>query len=142
MASHRVVGRPFPKGASPNPGGRPKGFEDIQARARDLCPLAIEKLGQILLRPKASDSAVIRAAELLLERGYGKAPAFHTNDPGEFRDVLEMTDAQIRDRLAVIRRAASSTASIRWRCPAREATAGSSSAEGWSPHPGGGQTTR
>ena len=103
MASHRIIGRPFPKGVSPNPGGRPKGFEDIQARARDLCPLAIEKLGQILLRPKASDSAVIRAAELLLERGYGKPPAFHTNDPGQFRDVLEMTDAEIRDRLAVIR---------------------------------------
>ena len=91
------------KGASPNPGGRPKGFEDIQARARDLCPLAIEKLGQILLRPKASDSAVIRAAELPLERGYGEAPAFHTTDPGQFRDVLEMTDAEIRDRLGVLR---------------------------------------
>ena len=46
---------------------------------------------------------MIRATELLLERGYGKPPAFHTNDPGQFRDVLEMTDAEIRDRLAVIR---------------------------------------
>ena len=47
--------------------------------------------------------AVIRAAELLLERGYGKAPVFHTDDPAEFRDVLELTDAEIRDRLAAIR---------------------------------------
>ena len=46
---------------------------------------------------------MIRAAELLLERGFGKAPAFHTNDPGQFRDALEMTDAEIRDRLAVLR---------------------------------------
>ena len=46
---------------------------------------------------------MIRATELLLERGYGKAPAFHTNDPAEFRDVLELTDAEIRDRLAAIR---------------------------------------
>ena len=46
---------------------------------------------------------MIRATELLLERGYGKAPAFHTTNPAEFRDVLEMTDPQIRDRLAAIR---------------------------------------
>ena len=52
---------------------------------------------------QVTDSAVIRAASLLLERGYGRPPAFHTNDPGQFRDVLEMTDAEIRDRLAVIR---------------------------------------
>ena len=32
-----------------------------------------------------------------------KPPAFHTNDPTQFRDVLEMSDAEIRDRLAVIR---------------------------------------
>ena len=103
MAYERVIGRPFPKGASPNPGGRPRGFEDIAQRARDLCPLAIERLGEILRDPKSKDMAVIRAAELLLERGYGKAPAFHTNDPVEFRDVLELTDAEIRDRLAAIR---------------------------------------
>ena len=91
------------KGRSANPGGRPRGFEDVAQRARDLGPLAIERLGEILRDPKSKDGAVIRAAELLLERGYGKAPAFHTNDPGEFRDVLEMTDAEIRDRLAVLR---------------------------------------
>ena len=59
--------------------------------------------GEGLMPGVVSDSAVIRAAELLLERGYGKPPAFHTNDPGQFRDVLETTDAQIRDRLGVIR---------------------------------------
>ena len=32
-----------------------------------------------------------------------KPPASHTSDPTQFRDVLEMTDAEIRDRLAVIR---------------------------------------
>ena len=88
------------KGRSANPGGRPRGFEDVAQQARDLGPLAIERLGEILRDPKSKDGAVIRAAELLLERGYGKAPAFHTNDPAEFRDVLEMSDAEIRDRLA------------------------------------------
>ena len=91
------------KGRSANPGGRPRGFEDVAQQARDLGPLAIERLGEILRDPKSKDGAVIRAAELLLERGYGKAPVFHTNNTAEFRDVLEMTDQQIRDRLAAIR---------------------------------------
>ena len=91
------------KAEARTPGGRPRSFEDIAQRARDLCPLAIERLRAILRDPKSKDGSVIRAAELLLERGYGKAPAFHTNDPGQFRDVLEMSDAQIRDRLGVLR---------------------------------------
>ena len=41
------------KGRSANPGGRPHGFEDVAQRARDLGPLAIEKLGEILRNPKS-----------------------------------------------------------------------------------------
>ena len=73
---------------------------------------------------------MIRATELLLERGYGKLPAFHTNDPGQFRDVLETTDAQIRDRLGVIRGLLIEQVSIPWRCPTRNS-------QGWSPRPPG-----
>ena len=124
------------KGRSANPGGRPRGFEDIAQRARDLGPLAIERLGEILRDPKSKDGAVIRAAELLLERGYGKAPAFHTNDPGEFRDVLEMTDAQIRDRLAAIRAELLQHGIDPLALPSRRATEGSSSAKVVAP-PGG-----
>ena len=50
------------------------------------------------------------------------AQVSQANDPAEFRDVLEMTDAEIRDRLGVLRGCSSSTASIRWRCRIREAT--------------------
>ena len=106
MSSLGNLGRGNPawvKGRSANPGGRPRGFEDIAQRARDLGPLAIDRLGEILRDPKAKDGAVIRAAELLLERGYGKPPVFHTTNAVQFRDVLELTDAEIRDRLTVIR---------------------------------------
>ena len=91
------------KGRSANPGGRPRGFEDIAQQARDLCPLALARVEQILRDPKSRDVAVIRAAELVLERGFGKAPAFYTNSATEFRDVMQMTDAEISERLAVLR---------------------------------------
>lgn len=93
------------KGVSPNPGGRPSGFNEIQNSARALGPLAIQRLGEILADPKAKHVAVIRAAELILERGFGKPPAFSTSSPSAFKDALQMTDAQITERLAAIRAA-------------------------------------
>ena len=48
----------------------------IAQQARDLCPLGIARLGEILRDPKSKDGAVIRATELLLERGYGKRRRF------------------------------------------------------------------
>ena len=94
---------PWVKGQSGNPGGRPAGFEDIALQARALAPLAIQRLGDILRNDKAKPAAWTRAAELILERGFGKAPAFKTTDPQDFRDVLQLTDAQIRERLAALR---------------------------------------
>ena len=70
--------------------------------ARDLCPLALERIGQILRDPMSPDTAVIRAAELVLERGYGKAPAM-LKPANEYRDPLQMTDAEISERLAALR---------------------------------------
>ena len=84
MPSHGNLRRGNPawvKGRSANPGGDRAASKTSPNSARDLGPLAIEQLGEILRDPKSKDRAVIRAAELLLERGYGKAPAFHTNDP-------------------------------------------------------------
>ena len=72
------------KGRSANPGGRPRGFEDIAQRARDLCPLAIERLGEILRDRSQRTARSSAQPSSLLERGYGKAPAFHTNDRQSF----------------------------------------------------------
>ena len=65
-------GRPFTKGVSGNPGGRPKVLGDVQELARQKSPEAIETLSKILLDEKAAPAARVAAANALLDRGYGK----------------------------------------------------------------------
>ena len=65
-------GRPFPKGVSGNPGGRPKVLGDVQELARQKSPEAIETLSKIMRDEKAAPAARVAAANALLDRGYGK----------------------------------------------------------------------
>ena len=46
-------GRPFPKGVSGNPGGRPKVLGDVQELARQKSPEAITTLANIMHDEKA-----------------------------------------------------------------------------------------
>ena len=69
-----TIGRPFQKGQSGNPGGRPKEIAEVKELAREHMPAAIEALASIMNNPKASDAARVSAASALLDRGYGKAP--------------------------------------------------------------------
>ncbi|MGH7066773.1 MAG: DUF5681 domain-containing protein [Acetobacteraceae bacterium] len=64
-------GRPFRKGQSGNPGGRPKRAVEIQALARRHTSSAIATLLEIATRG-ASESARVAAANALLDRGWGK----------------------------------------------------------------------
>ena len=69
--------KPFPKGVSGNPNGRPKKLPELDKLLADV--LGEEKDGvtaaeAILKKLRAMAAAGnIRAAELLLDRGYGKA---------------------------------------------------------------------
>lgn len=68
-----VRGRPFQKGQSGNPGGRPKdSFELIEMRAlaKDLSKRAVERLGQML--DHDDGRVVVAAAKEILDRAYGK----------------------------------------------------------------------
>jgi hypothetical protein len=65
-------GRPFQKGLSGNPGGRPRGLGDVQELARQQSPEAINTLAKIMQDQKAAPAARVAAANSLLDRGYGK----------------------------------------------------------------------
>src|SRR5688500_7348115 len=57
-------------GQSGNPGGRPKVSAEIRGLARDHGAQAIERL--VALMRSKNESVAVRAAEALLDRGYGR----------------------------------------------------------------------
>lgn len=65
---------PWVKGQSGNPGGKPKGHKEVQDLARRYTTDAIQTLADICSNPTATPGARVSAAEVLLDRGWGKAP--------------------------------------------------------------------
>jgi len=63
---------PWVKGASGNPGGRPKELPDVRALARSRGKEAIDTLHGIMRDEKAPPAARIAASVALLDRGYGR----------------------------------------------------------------------
>ena len=68
----KVRGRPFQKGQSGNPGGRPKDLNGVRELARSYAGEAIETLVKIMRDKRASASGRAGAAGAMLDRGFGK----------------------------------------------------------------------
>ncbi len=75
--SKKTVGRPFQPGQSGNPNGRPKMPKDLKEAFKAASPKALEILKKILADPAAKDSDRLRAAEIILDRAYGKPARVH-----------------------------------------------------------------
>jgi hypothetical protein len=68
-----MKGRPFKKGQSGNPGGRPRVAGELRVLARQHVSVAIGELARLALKAK-SESVRVAAIRELFDRGYGKTP--------------------------------------------------------------------
>jgi len=90
------------RGASGNPGGRPRTIGSVRDLARQQTELAISTLAEICHRG-TTEMARITAARELLDRGWGKAPVaveFRELDPEDFAGRLSLAVEQTRAVMA------------------------------------------
>ena len=78
------IGKPFQKGQSGNPGGRPKVVAEVRDLAREHTVEAVQTLVSIMTNPKSAPAARVSAANALLDRGYGKPPQHVTGENANF----------------------------------------------------------
>lgn len=84
-AQRDSAGRFLP-GKTGNPGGRPKGYADVAALAREAGPDAIAKL--VCLMDSEDERIALMSATVLLDRGYGK-PRQGIEIDAEVRGVMQ-----------------------------------------------------
>ena len=93
---------PIKPGEVRNPGGRPKVPEEVKAALQAATPAAVATLVEIMTSGKSEDTRV-KAANIILERVYGKATAqvdVRVTDVGAMHlQLLEEIRARRQERL-------------------------------------------
>ena len=89
----RGPGRPFEKGKSGNPRGRPKQTQeqkDALQMIRDLAPEAAEKLRDILHDEKTKPADALRAIEMIFDRAFGKGDITVNEVNGALQAIMDI----------------------------------------------------
>src|SRR5215831_16014369 len=92
--------RPFQKGQSGNPSGRGKTPPDVREMSRGLTKEAIGCLATVMRNPKALPAARVRAAEVILDRAWGRPETSATIRVQN--DVRDLSTAEILAVLATV----------------------------------------
>lgn len=98
----RSRGRPFEPGRSGNPGGRPKGIDRVRELCRGKTELAVLTLASIMVNKRVNAGARVRAAQEILDRGWGKPnqPISGPDDgPIKFQDERAAINRQLETML-------------------------------------------
>lgn len=88
-----MVGKPFAKGRSGNPSGRPKIAPEVKELARVHTAEAIRTLAAIMKDKKSGAMARATASNSLLDRGYGK-PTQHIDAHVDLIDRLGLAEQE------------------------------------------------
>lgn len=116
VETKKTIGKPFEKGLSANPGGRPKGLaklvRQVSRDGRDPVLLLMDILHGRIKGTRIRDR--LDAAKELLDRGYGKSTTHsesevtvHNDRPlaswsvGDLRKALEMMGKKEADRKSI-----------------------------------------
>ena len=89
----RGKGRPFVKGQSGNPKGRPKQTQeqkDALQMIRDLAPEAAAKLRDILNDDRTRPADMLRAIEMIFDRAFGKETPNQTEVSGVLQVICDI----------------------------------------------------
>jgi hypothetical protein len=87
VAANRTAQGRFEKGASGNPGGRPKSAKELREMAQKYGPKAVRFLYECMASDKVKDTVRVTAAIALLDRGYGKPAQAITGGDEDDRPV-------------------------------------------------------
>jgi hypothetical protein len=85
-------------GETGNPGGRPAVVKEVRELAQQYTVEAIETLANIMQDPSEHASARVHAADIILNRGHGKAPQVIENRNFDSMPEADL-DKFIRDSL-------------------------------------------
>ncbi len=93
------AGNRWPKGRSPNPGGRPRGMKEVRAAAAEHTGAAIKTLANILNNHRLPAMTRIAAANALLDRAVGRpvTPSAFVDENGEALPMFTDTPLQAVD---------------------------------------------